>query len=75
MDSDDNKLTVTKYENGRSVYERADNGNEYWIYPNGNRKAYASADRSYIVMYDEQERWIGCRSKGTTVSTVIPIRP
>ena len=63
MDSDDNKLTVTKYENGRSVYERADNGNEYWIYPNGNRKAYASADRSYIVMYDEQERWIGCRSK------------
>ena len=63
MDSDDNKLTVTKYENGRSVYERADNGDEYWRYPNGNRKAYASADRSYIVMYDEQERWIGCRSK------------
>ena len=63
MDSDDNKLTVTKYENGRSVYELANNGNEYWRYPNGNRKAYASADRSYIVMYDEQERWIGCRSK------------
>ena len=63
MDGDDNKLTLTKYENGRSVYKLADNGDEYWIYPNGNRKAYASADRSYIVMYDEQERWIGCRSK------------
>lgn len=63
MDNDDHKLTFTKYENGRSVYERADNGDEYWRYPNGNRKAYASADRSYIVMYDEQQRWIGCRSK------------